>query len=193
MQGHCEDSVLRMIDIMREPLRPLRRIKAPLEVCVDTFVQSALKSSGVWWWPQKDWAQCSSRGPTAGGWLAPYNKCQAPRWAIVITAVHPQGTFNLGGCAVNNREPKKGADYAEEPSQVEIANKKFSGLLQIQNSNKIHLMLSFPHRVLLACPVVLHPKNIKAKSGSHFPHCTQSRWVSLSKWDTFQKQQITHL
>lgn len=131
---------LRMIDIMRGPLRPLKRIPAPLEVCVDRFIHSALKSDGVWWCPQEGRAESSSRNPTAWCCLTPHTKCQVPHWAIVIMAVSSQGTFNLGGCAVNNREPKKGADYAEEPSQVEISNKKFSGLLKIQNLNKFHLI-----------------------------------------------------
>lgn len=107
MQWRCGDSVLRMIDILRGPLRSLRRTQAPLEVCVDRFVHPALKSDGVWWCPQEDRAESSSRNPTAWCCLAPHTKCQAPRWAIVIMAVSPQGTFNLGGCAVNNGEPKK--------------------------------------------------------------------------------------
>lgn len=63
--------------------------------------------------PRKAGQRAAPGTRTAWCCLAPHTKCQGPRWAIVIMAVSPQGTFNLGGCAVNNREPKKGGDYAE--------------------------------------------------------------------------------
>lgn len=196
MQWCCGESML-WIPGIGEPRRPLRRTRAPLEVGVDRFVRSALKTAGVWWGLQEGWAEQSSRSPTAWCCPSPHAKCQASRWATVIPAVSPWGTFNLEGCVVNNREPKKGADCAEEPSQVEISNEKVLWLLKIQNLNKIYLTLSFSHRVLLECPVALHPKRKKKKkkskaksAGTYFLQCTHSKWVSPSKWNTAQKQQI---
>lgn len=64
----------------------------------------------------------------------------------------------------------------KERSWMKIPNKKFFDLLKIQYLNKIHLILHFPHRVPLACPVVCFVKKQKQSQTAIFLTVAEQKW-----------------
>lgn len=76
----------------------------------------------------------------------------------VSTGAHPEAVHLVA------RNFLKRAHRMKELCQVKRPNQKFFVLLKILYLNKIYLILSFPHRVLLACPAVLCQKTKQSQS-----------------------------